>query len=90
MVRQAEGFWRRGKADEVRSRNSPRASLELGADLHQPGLGPAVFERLFALLEVVAQTSQSEAVHGAIEEVSERSSEALISAEMTSLRWRWR
>ena len=47
------------------------AGPELLADLHQLGLRLAVFERLFALLEVVAQTSEGEAVHGAIQEIAD-------------------
>jgi hypothetical protein len=40
----------------------PAACFELRADLHQLGLRLAVFEGLFALLEIVAQTSEGEAV----------------------------
>jgi hypothetical protein len=47
------------------------ACFELRADLHQLGLGLSIFERLFALLEIVAQTSEGDAVHAAIQEIAD-------------------
>jgi hypothetical protein len=47
------------------------AGFELRADLHQLGLGLSIFERLFALLEIVAQTSEGDAVHAAIQEIAD-------------------
>jgi hypothetical protein len=49
----------------------PATSIELRADLHQLGLRLAVFEGLFALLEIVAQTPEGEAVDSAIQEVAD-------------------
>ena len=49
----------------------PAACFELRPDLHLLGLRLAILERLFALLEIVAQTPEDEAVHGAIQEIAD-------------------
>ena len=49
----------------------PAAGLELRADFHQLGLRLAIFERLFALLEIGAQTSEGKTVHPTVQEVAD-------------------
>ena len=47
------------------------SGLEFRTDLDQLGLDLAVFERFFALLEIVAETSQGKAFQDAIQEIAD-------------------